>query len=122
MSSWSFALRADRAGPAGLVLMTETGVGTLRDGQRVDSVKSPTGEVKLARSGVSIPELTRREPRRSVEAAEGGAPVEGEPRRPGPPAYPPGRLSLRDTAWLDGATILLPQPLVEVMRPDAVSR
>ena len=118
MSSWSFALRADRAGPAGLVLRTASGVGTLFDGQRVDSVKSVTGEVKLARSGVSLPTLRR--PERKVSEPEEVAAE--DPVAPGPPPYPPGRLGLNVTAWMPGATIRLPYPEVEVIRPDAVSK
>ncbi len=118
MSSWAFALRADRAGPAGLVLVTDDGTGTLYDGQRVDSVKSPSGEVRLARSGLRLPGDTRRE--RARGPAEEEMVADAGVERPGPPRIPSPQ-ALKDTMWIPGATIPLPGLALEVIRPDVVS-
>jgi len=128
MSSWTFALRADRAGPLGVVLTTNAGTGTLYDGQRVDLVESPTGERTLARSGVRLPALSILRGRRSGgEGAEGAVGAGGageagdEPELSGLPPYPPAKRYLSGTAGISGATIALPGPPPEVMRPDFVS-
>jgi len=120
MTSWSFAFRADRAGPLGLLLKADGGESLLYDGQRVDSVKSPTGEIRLARS--AAPVRVVRTPKRGGEREEPEYEVaEGEPVAPGPPPYPPGGRNLSETAGIPGATIALPPPAVEVLRPDPVS-
>jgi len=121
MSSWAFAFRADRAGALGLLLKTEDGESLLYDGQRVDSVRSPTGEIELARSTARPRPIVRRAPRSRREPEPEYETGEGDPERPGPPPHAGRRGSLGRSAGVPGATIVLPEPAPEVMRPNFVS-
>ena len=122
MTSWSFAMRADKVGPGGLEIATDLGKGVLYDGQRVDSVKSATGEVVLMRSGTKVQPPPRREeptePPREVRPSETELAEGREPTRPELPLMPPAPGSLARDANMAGADIALPNMPRDILRID----